>query len=202
MADKVDPRTGELLTANYGWTKPTVGASVDAWGGYINSDLDGIDSVVHGIQTSIPAASTTTPAMAGTAAVGTGTTWARADHIHPTDARIIGESRIINGDMLRDQRNNGASGTAHGYTVDRWTFGASLVTKGTWQQAPRQGVSGRYLDSPYSPLSLYIKLGLYSYWLAIIFILISRLKLTRSAIFGGEQQAHSRLPCRFGLFPL
>ena len=54
----------------------------------------------------------------------------------------LGDSRIINGDMLRDQRNNGASGTAHGYTVDRWTFGASLVTKGTWQQAPGSGLPG------------------------------------------------------------
>jgi len=30
-------------------------------------------------------ASSTTPAMDGAAAVGTGTTWARADHVHPTD---------------------------------------------------------------------------------------------------------------------
>jgi hypothetical protein len=29
--------------------------------------------------------SSTTPPMDGTAAVGTGTTWARADHVHPTD---------------------------------------------------------------------------------------------------------------------
>ena len=35
------PRT---FTVNYNWTKPEVGASVDNWGGYINSDLDGIDS--------------------------------------------------------------------------------------------------------------------------------------------------------------
>lgn len=33
----------------------------------------------------IPGASSTTPAMDGTAAVGTGTTWARADHVHPVD---------------------------------------------------------------------------------------------------------------------
>jgi hypothetical protein len=32
----------------------------------------------------VPAASTTTPAPLGTAAVGTGTTWARADHVHST----------------------------------------------------------------------------------------------------------------------
>ena len=185
MADKVDPRTGELTTANYGWVKPTVGASVDAWGGYINTDLDGIDSTVHGIQASVPAASSTTPAMDGTAAVGTGTTYARADHVHPVDTSryaatnpsgyqtaaqvtaslapyaplaspaltgtptaptaapgtsttqvattafvsalpTIGDNRIINGDMRIDQRNNGASGTAIGWTVDRWQYYAQL----------------------------------------------------------------------------
>ena len=199
MADKVDPRTGELTTANYGWVKPTVGASVDAWGGYLNTDLDGIDSVVHGIQTSVPAASSTTPAMDGTAAVGTGATFARADHVHPSDTTkysttnpsgyqtaaqvttslgpyaliasptftgtpaaptaspgtnttqlattafvsampvAIGDNRIINGDMRIDQRNNGASGTAGQYTVDRWSYGASVVNKGTW---------GRQLNAP------------------------------------------------------
>ena len=33
----------------------------------------------------VPEASDTTPSMDGTAAAGTGTTWARADHVHPTD---------------------------------------------------------------------------------------------------------------------
>lgn len=37
-------------TANYGWTKPDIGASDDTWGGKINVDLDGIDSVVKGIE--------------------------------------------------------------------------------------------------------------------------------------------------------
>ena len=116
-------------TANYGWLKPAVGASVDVWGGDINADLDGIDSVVHGIQTSVPAASTTTPNMDGTAAVGTGTTWARADHVHPTDTSrasvaavaalplAMNDNRIINGDMRIDQRNNGAAVTANGFFV-------------------------------------------------------------------------------------
>jgi hypothetical protein len=45
-----DPRAGELTTTNYGWTKPTVGGSDDAWGDQINANLDGIDSVVYGIQ--------------------------------------------------------------------------------------------------------------------------------------------------------
>jgi hypothetical protein len=37
------------------------------------------------VQTAVPVASSTTPVMDGTAAVGVGTTWARADHVHPTD---------------------------------------------------------------------------------------------------------------------
>lgn len=37
------------------------------------------------VDVTVPTASTTTPKMDGTAAVGTGTTWAKADHVHPTD---------------------------------------------------------------------------------------------------------------------
>jgi hypothetical protein len=80
-----DERTGEAVTANYGWVKPNPGASDDVWGGQINIDLDGIDSTVHGIQTSIPVASVTPPVMNGTAAAGSATTWSRSDHVHPND---------------------------------------------------------------------------------------------------------------------
>ena len=129
-----DPRAGELTTTHYGWTKPTVGLSVDVWGDQINTDLDGIDSVVHGIQTSVPASSTTTPIMDGTATVGSGTTWARADHVHPTDARIIGDNHIVNGDFAINQRAY-VSGTAiapptgsGGYGHDRWKAGGTGCT--------------------------------------------------------------------------
>ena len=44
-------------------------------------------------------------------------------------------NRIINGDMRIDQRNNGASGTGNAtYTVDRWRYSGSQVTKGAWQR--------------------------------------------------------------------
>ena len=46
---KAAPRSGEATTANYGWTKPTVGASIDVWGGMLNANFDGIDAVVHSI---------------------------------------------------------------------------------------------------------------------------------------------------------
>lgn len=41
---------------------------------------------------SIPAASSTTPKAAGTAAVGTGTTYARADHVHPVQTSVSGNA--------------------------------------------------------------------------------------------------------------
>ena len=49
MADDEDPKAGELTTTNYHWTKPTVGASDDQWGGYLNADLDGIDGTVKSV---------------------------------------------------------------------------------------------------------------------------------------------------------
>lgn len=49
---------------------------------------------------SIPAASSTTPSMDGTAAVGTGTTWARADHVHPSDTSRVPTTRTVNGHAL------------------------------------------------------------------------------------------------------
>ena len=75
----------ETFTANYSWTKPEVGASVDVWGGFLNTDLDGIDATVKGISNAVPLPSSATPAMDGTGAAGTGTTFARNDHVHPTD---------------------------------------------------------------------------------------------------------------------
>ena len=49
-----------------------------------------IDTAAYALASAIPAASTTTPSALGTAAVGTGTTWARADHVHamPTAAQV------------------------------------------------------------------------------------------------------------------
>jgi len=45
-------------TTNYGWVKPTVGSDADTWGGLINADLDGIDTVVGNIASIIAIAGT------------------------------------------------------------------------------------------------------------------------------------------------
>jgi|SRR5271166_25316 len=39
----------------------------------------------YALVTNVPAGASSTPAMDGTAVAGTATTWARADHVHPTD---------------------------------------------------------------------------------------------------------------------
>ena len=64
-----------------------------------------------------------------------GTKWAASGVVGANLVPAINPSRIINGDMGRDQRNNGASGTATGYTVDRWVYGATQASKGSWQRA-------------------------------------------------------------------
>ena len=49
-----------------------------------------LDTASYALSSAIPVASSTTPSALGTAAVGTGTTWARADHAHamPTAAQV------------------------------------------------------------------------------------------------------------------
>jgi len=54
----------------------------------------------------------------------------------------IGDNRIINGDMRIDQRNNGAFGGANAYTVDRWQYSGSQVSKGNWQRVTGMGALG------------------------------------------------------------
>ncbi len=52
-----------------------------------------------------------------------------------TSASTFGyKNKIINGGMVIDQRNAGASGTALTYTVDRFGYTASQASKATWQQ--------------------------------------------------------------------
>ena len=144
------PRTGEATTATYGWVKPSVGASDDAWGGYINADLDGIDTTVKGVSDVanaaypasnpagyitavaipapyvLPTASTTV--LGGVKADGTSIK-AAGDGTISTTVVPLGDNRIINGDMRIDQRNNGALVTVGGYTIDRWAIATNPAGK-------------------------------------------------------------------------
>lgn len=50
------------------------------------------------------------------------------------DNKYLGDNMIINGDFYVDQRNNGASGTAAGYMMDRWVWSNTVASKITWQR--------------------------------------------------------------------
>jgi hypothetical protein len=77
---------------------------------------------------SVPQPSSTVPAMDGTGAIGTATTYARADHVHP--GSTIGENRIINGNFAINQRAyvSGSALAAAAYGIDRWKAGAGGCT--------------------------------------------------------------------------
>lgn len=79
------PSTGNVNTVNnVGVTVGTTNISITG----ANIPVSAQDNTT--INNAIPVASSTTPANLGTAAVGTGTTWARADHVHnmPTAAQV------------------------------------------------------------------------------------------------------------------
>jgi len=116
------------------------GGNVSNSGTPVNGQLaQWIDAThIQGINTSIlniPAPSTTTPAMDGTAAVGTGTTYARNDHIHPTDTSRASTA-------IFTSTVNGLAPSSGGGTVNY------LRADGTWATPP--GGGGGIPDAPSS----------------------------------------------------
>jgi hypothetical protein len=69
-------------------------------------------------------------------AIGTNVQAYSAELQGATQGGIYGmKNRIINGAMVIDQRNAGASGTGNDtYVVDRWAYFGSQASKATWQQ--------------------------------------------------------------------
>jgi hypothetical protein len=53
----------------------------------------------YALTSSVPVASSTNPVMNGTVAVGTGTTWARADHVHASDTSRLAVGATAGGDL-------------------------------------------------------------------------------------------------------
>jgi len=72
-----------------------------------------------------------TPTTAVTVGTDQSVTFAQAANLPNTFGF---KNRIINGAMVIDQRNAGASGTASAFTVDRFAYVSSQASKGTWQQ--------------------------------------------------------------------
>jgi hypothetical protein len=109
-------------------TGPLIGTAATFPVGINTGPLIGTTAVFSGL------AKAATPPIPDSSTNLATTAWVSA---HP----MIGDNRIINGDMRIDQRNNGATGTAAGYTIDRWQLGGTLTGRGTW---------GRNIGSPVS----------------------------------------------------
>ena len=86
-----------------------------------------------------PEPSSTTPAMDGTAAVGTATTYARADHVHPTDTSR--QATLVSGTNIKTINGTSILGSGNISTAELPTVTASdngkilMVVGGVWQVA-------------------------------------------------------------------
>lgn len=72
--------------------------------GNVSAAVAGTD---YALPSAIPSASSTTPAMDGTAAVGTSSTYARGDHVHPTDTSR--QAAITLSGILKGNGSDGVS---------------------------------------------------------------------------------------------
>lgn len=69
--------------------------------------VDGTTSTLYApTPPTVPSASTTTPLMDGTASYGSGTSYARSNHVHPTDTSLVPKS-ATNGSKATTIANNG-----------------------------------------------------------------------------------------------
>jgi hypothetical protein len=102
-------------------------------GGIPASDL------ASGVIPSVPSASTANPKMDGTAAVGTSSTYARGDHVHPTDTSR--QATLVSGTNIKTINNTSLLGSGNISTKELPTVSASdngkvlTVVNGAWAAA-------------------------------------------------------------------
>lgn len=111
-----NPTTGNVNTVN------NIGVDVGTTNISITAEdipMSSIDST--SIANAIPVASSTTPADLGTAAVGSGTTWARADHVHNLPIGLVPSG-------MGFEVKTFSSGTSTTFTLEKPSRGFIFVT--------------------------------------------------------------------------
>ncbi len=97
----------------------------------VQSDWDEVNSASDAYilnKPSIPGATSTTPAMDGVAAVGTETTYARGDHVHPTDTSR--QETLVSGTNIKTVDGTSILGSGDITTTKVW-YGTSSTAEST-----------------------------------------------------------------------
>lgn len=117
FAGKVDVVSGKgLSTEDYTTAEKTklggiaTGAEVNVQSDWNEADSDS-DAFIKN-KPGIPGATSTSPKMDGTAAVGSETTWAKGDHVHPTDTSR--QAKITASGMLKGDGLGGVTAAVEG----------------------------------------------------------------------------------------
>ena len=109
---------GDILAVNSQespyWMDTSAASSVDIVTSISSSSTDttipSAKAVWDALPT-VPVASTTTPSMDGTASYGSGTTWARADHVHPSDTSK--QATLVSGTNIKTINNESILGSGN-----------------------------------------------------------------------------------------
>ena len=105
-------------------TAAQIGAYVKPSGGIPASDL------ASGVIPSVPSASDSNPAMDGTASPGSSGSWARGDHVHPSDTNK--QDKIAASGMLKGDGSGGVSAAAAGTDYETPVKAGSVALSASW----------------------------------------------------------------------
>ena len=103
-------------------TAAQIGAYVKPSGGIPASDL------AAGVIPSVPSASSASPAMDGTASPGSSGSWARGDHVHPSDTGK--QDKITASGILKGDGSGGVSAATLGTDYGNFAFTVTLTAAG------------------------------------------------------------------------
>ena len=104
--------SGSTITAATQFSGPGTGLTGTATSLTVGNatQLGGSPAASYALTSAIPVASSTTPVMDGVAAIGSGTTWAKADHVHPSDTAkaAVGQTFYLGSTSVAINRTTGA----------------------------------------------------------------------------------------------
>ena len=122
-------------------TASQIGAYVKPSGGIPASDL------ASGVIPSVPSASSATPAMDGTASPGSSGSWARGDHVHPSDTSR--QATITASGILKGAGSGSVSAATLGTDYGALAFTVTLTAAG-WSSNAQTVSNANFIASGYA----------------------------------------------------